>query len=183
MKGIMEDVLQLARIQAGRQKFEPVVTNLDVLCREMVEEFNAQMPSVGRVQYTRAGNSRQVNLDVRLMRQVIGNLISNALKYSPEDQPVKVELAQTESHSIITVRDKGIGIPAEDRKHLFEPFHRATNVGTISGTGLGLSITKQSVELHGGTITVDSQIGQGTIMTVTIPVQSAAHSGSSLLAI
>ena len=70
----------------------------------------------------------------------------------------------------LTVRDEGIGIPAPDLDHLFEPFHRAVNVGTISGTGLGLVIAKEAVELHGGTITVESQVGIGTAFTITIPL-------------
>ena len=73
---------------------------------------------------------------------------------------------------MLTVRDKGIGIPEADLSHLFEPFHRAANVGTISGTGLGLVIIKESVELHGGTITVESQVDVGTTFIVRIPLIS-----------
>ena len=70
----------------------------------------------------------------------------------------------------LSVSDQGIGIPETDLKHLFEPFHRAANVGTISGTGLGLVIMKESVDRHSGTITIESQIGIGTTFNVTIPI-------------
>jgi signal transduction histidine kinase len=104
------------------------------------------------------------------MRQIISNLVSNAIKYSPEAKPIKVDLDFTGEALVLSVRDKGIGIPEADLQHLFEPFHRAANVGTISGTGLGLVITKESVELHGGTIEVVSQPGMGTTFTVSIPI-------------
>jgi signal transduction histidine kinase len=68
------------------------------------------------------------------------------------------------------VRDDVIGIPSADLQHLFEPFHRASNVGTIAGTGLGLVITKEAIELHNGLITVESQVGQGTTFTVHLPL-------------
>jgi len=113
------------------------------------------------------------NFDPRLMRQVINNLLLNALKYSPPEKTVQVTLSDTDQEFNLRVQDEGIGIPEDDLKHLFEPFHRATNVGTISGTGLGLSITRQSVELHGGTITVNSQLGAGTTFEVTIPKKLA----------
>jgi signal transduction histidine kinase len=83
---------------------------------------------------------------------------------------VTVKLTQIDSEIVFSVRDEGIGIPESDLKHLFEPFHRAANVGTISGTGLGLAIAKESVERHGGTITVESQVGHGTRFIVRIPI-------------
>ena len=103
------------------------------------------------------------------MRQVIGNLISNALKYSPLDKGIIITLAKEASLITLIVQDQGIGIPTPDLKHLFEPFNRASNVGTISGTGLGLSIAKQAIELHGGTIVVDSQVNIGTTFTIKLP--------------
>jgi signal transduction histidine kinase len=74
------------------------------------------------------------------------------------------------------IQDRGIGIPKEGTKRLFEPFYRATNVGTIQGTGLGLSIVKQCVDLHGGKIAVNSIVGQGTTFTVTLPLANTRHS-------
>jgi len=97
-------------------------------------------------------------------------LISNALKYSAVTKPVYVTLAQNTNWIVITVKDEGIGIPTEDLKHLFEPFHRAVNVGTISGTGLGLSIMKQAVELHQGSVVVDSILDQGSTFSITLPI-------------
>jgi signal transduction histidine kinase len=95
------------------------------------------------------------------------------LKYSPPDTSILVTLARDENDVTLQIRDQGIGIPEDDLRHLFEPFHRAANVGTIAGTGLGLNIAKQAVELHGGTITVDSEVGVGTSFTIRIPAARA----------
>jgi signal transduction histidine kinase len=104
---------------------------------------------------------------------VISNLLSNALKYSSSEKTVYLELSHDSTQIVLKVRDAGIGIPAEDIKGLFEPFQRATNVGTISGTGLGLSIALQAVELHRGKILVESELGVGTTFTLIIPKQRA----------
>lgn len=169
LRDIIEDVLQLERIQSGRIEFNPAECDLDALCKDIIEEFQNAPDVTHELVYTTGQVTPVLRLDNRLMRQAISNLISNALKYSPAGQSVYVRLECRDGATILSVQDSGIGIPEADLKHLFEPFHRATNVGTISGTGLGLSITKQAIELHGGTIAVKSQVGAGTTFTVTIP--------------
>ncbi len=176
MIDIMDDVLQLARMQSGRLDFAPAEGDLDALCREVIEELDLQSPNRGRIVYTSPAAPLLAKVDVRLMRQVIGNLVANALKYSPPEQIVKLELTQDNVNIFIRVLDKGIGIPPEDQKHLFESFHRGRNVGTIPGTGLGLSIARQFVELHGGTIRVESAVDVGTAFIVTMPIDSVKGS-------
>ncbi|MCK6576945.1 MAG: PAS domain S-box protein [Anaerolineae bacterium] len=173
MKDVMEDVLHLARIQAGRVEFRPAQHNLDDLCREIIEEFDSSVQHQGRLHYTCDAPPVNADVDVRLMRQVIGNLISNALKYSPIEKPVLVRLSDDGEEQVLSVKDEGIGIPTKDLAHLFEPFHRASNVGAISGTGLGMSITRQAMEMHGGVIMVESEEGRGTTFTVILPVKPA----------
>ncbi|MEZ4592372.1 MAG: PAS domain S-box protein [Chloroflexota bacterium] len=173
MKEVMDDVLHLARIQAGRVRFNPELGDLDLLCREIVEEFSSQPTTKSRIVYKSNRSPLTAVLDAHLMRQVISNLISNALKYSNDDKQVQVILAQDDQQITLKVIDEGIGIPVKDLKFLFEPFHRATNVGTISGTGLGLSISRSAVELHGGTIVADSQVNVGTTITTTIPLANS----------
>ena len=170
MKSIMEEVLQLARIQAGHIDFNPVSGDLNALCEEIIEEFRSQLDYRERIIYNGTETPVIAEIDLRLMRQVISNLISNALKYSPPDKSIRFTLSREASSITCQVSDEGIGIPPEDRVHLFEPFHRSRNVGVISGTGLGLSITKEAVEAHGGTITVESEVDSGTTFTVIIPV-------------
>jgi PAS domain S-box-containing protein len=173
LKSIMDDVLQLARIQSGRVEFKPEPLNLDALCRLVVDELKSQFNRRHPVEYRSDPTLPEQNLDKKLMRQIINNLISNAMKYSPEGKPITVTLTQEGNAILMRVQDEGIGIPEADLKHLFEPFHRAANVGTISGTGLGLSIVKESVEVHGGTIAVASQEGVGTTFTVSLPLTPA----------
>ncbi len=170
LKGIMDDMLQLARIQAKRVEFQPLDLNLDAFCREVIDEYQLRSDVRHRIEYRCPVETPSAKLDKKLMRQVLDNLLSNALKYSGDTKPVEVRLVYEEDALILSVSDQGIGIPEPDLKHLFEPFHRAANVGTISGTGLGLVITKESVELHGGTIKVNSSVGQGTTMIVRIPL-------------
>lgn len=163
-------MLQLARTQARRAEFNPVALALDLLWRSLIDEFQDQPDVTQLLLYTCTVAPPAMVLDSRLMRQIIANLISNAIKYSAKDQAVRVSLAYTEQELVLQVRDEGIGIPEADLKHLFQPFHRAANIGAIPGTGLGLTIAKESVELHSGTITVESTVGVGTTSTVKLPM-------------
>ncbi len=171
MTEIIEDTLQLTRLQTGRIRYEPAPGDLDVLCTDLISEFTDLPEYEGRIVYESQQCPIPVIYDDRLMRQAISNLLQNALKYSAHETAVRVTLECEGGQITLRVVDGGIGIPPEDLKRLFEPFHRAANVTAISGTGLGLSITKQAIELHGGTITVDSQLGSGTTFTVVLPGQ------------
>jgi PAS domain S-box-containing protein len=175
MTAIMDDVLQLTRIQSGRVEFNPVLIDFDALCQDVIDEFANHPQHQGRLVYTCAEHPVSANVDNRLMRQVISNLVSNALKYSSGEKLVHINLTQDASGMKLIVQDEGIGIPPEDLKRLFEPFHRATNVGTISGTGLGLSITKQAVELHGGSLTVESELNKGAQFMVKLPYRELVN--------
>jgi signal transduction histidine kinase len=113
-----------------------------------------------------------VSIDRKLLRQILINLISNALKYSNAEEKVELQIFREDKDIVFHVLDRGIGIPPEDYPHLFESFHRAKNVGNIPGTGLGLSIVRKSVELHGGSITAKSEIDRGTTITVRLPIDA-----------
>lgn len=114
-------------------------------------------------------NAPTINGDYRRLERVLQNVIDNAVKYSPEGTPVEVAVQQTESGVVITVRDHGVGIPASDLPHLFTPFYRASTARGISGTGLGLAGSKRIVEQHGGDLRVESAVGEGTAVTITLP--------------
>ena len=109
-------------------------------------------------------------MDEKLVRQVVTNLLTNAIKYSKEGVEVTVILMWQDDYAVINVQDKGMGIPDKDQKVLYEPFLRGSNVSGIPGTGLGLTIVKKSVELMGGTIDLASEVGTGTTFTVKLPV-------------
>lgn len=167
---IVDDVLNLGRMQSGRGEFKPVPLDLNQICQEIIAEFQSQ-PNV-EIIYTCQQAPIVLNLDMTLIRKIINNLISNAIKYSPSGKPIHMSLERDGDFARLQVRDEGIGIPPADLNRLFEPFHRANNVGGISGTGLGLAITKEAVERHGGSITVQSEVNTGTTFTVRIPYSS-----------
>jgi signal transduction histidine kinase len=170
MKEVMDDVLQLTRIQAGRIDYRPVEADLDGLCRDIVDEFRSRAEYEHRIVYSCDSGPMSLSIDPRLMRQAITNLLSNALKYSAAEDKVTMILRRTTSQIALEVHDVGIGIPVEDQKHLFEPFHRARNVGAVSGTGLGLNIALQAINLHCGSIEITSAPHQGTTVVVIIPL-------------
>jgi PAS domain S-box-containing protein len=170
LKNIMEEVLLLAQMQARRHEFNPKKQNINAILRSIVYEFQNRSDIKHHLDYTSNQDNYEGLVDAKLIRQIVSNLLSNAIKYSPDDKPIEIHLEASPETCILSVRDYGIGIPEADLKHLFEPFHRASNVGIIQGTGLGLVITKESVELHGGTITVESHINVGTTFTVRVPV-------------
>jgi PAS domain S-box-containing protein len=166
---MLDDVLALGRFQDGRIEFMPVEIQVEPFCREIVEELRGLHASHELV-YTPQLAEGHTRADKKLIRQMITNLLTNAIKYSPPGSTVRFEVTEEEGWLVMRVTDSGIGIPEEDQKHLFEPFHRAANVGEVSGTGLGLTITQQAVELHGGTISCNSTIGVGTTFTISIPL-------------
>jgi PAS domain S-box-containing protein len=162
LTNIIDDILNLGRIQSGRIEFHPVDVDLDELCCEVIADFQNRPDIPHQIHYSCEQSPLIFPLDRTLIRQVITNLLSNAIKYSPQGKNVWVTLDSTK----LSVRDEGIGIPEADLSRLFQPFHRSNNVGAISGTGLGLAITKEAIERHGGTIGLQSVVGAGTTFTI-----------------
>jgi signal transduction histidine kinase len=101
---------------------------------------------------------------------IVTNLLSNAIKYSPQGGTIQFDLTCDSESAVFRIQDTGIGIPKVDLEKLFDSFRRAGNVGNIQGTGLGLAIVKKCVDLHGGTITVESELEIGTTFIVTLPL-------------
>lgn len=172
MAGLMEDVLLLGRLDAGRMVFRPGPLDLGALCRRIVDEVHSTSSARCPIRFFTAGVPAEILADERLLRHVLINLLSNAVKYSEEGEAVVFQVTGAENALRFHVRDRGIGIPQEDQVRLFDAFQRGSNVGQRPGTGLGLVIVKQSVELHGGTIEVESEVGSGTTVLVSIPLKS-----------
>ncbi len=169
MSGMLDDVLRVGKAESGRSDRARMRFDLAAMCQGMIDEFRRAAPKNIVLNYI-APPPGDVVLDEKLLRQIFGNLISNAIKYSPEGGTVTIAVGRHLAKIEIVVADRGIGIPADDLPHLFESFHRARNVGNISGTGLGLNIVKESIEQQGGTISVESEVGCGTTFRVVIPV-------------
>jgi len=173
LRTIIGNLLQLEQLQTGRSELQRTPVDLDILCRSVLNEFLAQVDFQRQMSYRCDAVPPPLLLDKRLMRQILVNLVGNALKYSAPATTVLVHLSYTSAQLYITVQDEGIGIPAADLAHLFQPFHRAGNVGAIGGTGLGLVIAQEAAELHGGMITVTSELGKGSTFTVALPLVKA----------
>jgi PAS domain S-box-containing protein len=165
---LLNDILALSRAEAVDLEYQPSLLDLDALSHQIVEEMH-RVFATHQIRISANQECRSVYADEELLRQALSNLLTNAAKYSPAGSTIHLDLACEDNHTVIQVRDEGIGIPIEDQARLFEPFHRAKNVGKIQGTGLGLAIVKRSVEAHGGTISVTSQTGIGTTFTMNIP--------------
>ncbi|MGC1392783.1 MAG: PAS domain-containing sensor histidine kinase, partial [Coleofasciculaceae cyanobacterium] len=182
MTQMLDDILTIGEAEAGKLDFKPNPLDLVEFCRYLVEELQLSIKTQKMIVFNyqtdcirQSKNQDQWSLpliDERLLRQILSNLLGNALKYSPIDSTVQFDLIYSHNTAIFKITDNGIGIPPEDQSRLFEPFHRAANVGTIQGTGLGLAIVKQCVDLHQGEITVDSVAGS-TTFTVKLPLNTA----------
>ena len=179
MTRMLDDILTLGKAEAGKLEVNPAPIDLMQFCHSLVEELQTGIGKQHQLAFTHSEQpiyeEMRPFLDEKLLRHIFGNLLSNAIKYSPPDSTVELVLSWEASELWFEVRDQGIGIPPEDQQHLFESFHRCKNVGNIPGNGLGLAIVKRSVELCGGTIAVESEIGSGTKFTIAIPIQSAAQ--------
>jgi signal transduction histidine kinase/CheY-like chemotaxis protein len=170
---MINDMLDISRIESGRirLKIEPV--NLGDSIAGAVDSFRAVLNQTGRSIKTRIpDNLPVVAVDRDRVGQVLINLVSNALKYSPSGGDVTISAKHTDGFVHVSVADKGMGISREDQKKLFTKFYRVDSAMTreIGGTGLGLSITKSIIELLGGTVSVRSKLGEGSTFTFTIPV-------------
>jgi PAS domain S-box-containing protein len=189
MTKLLDDILILGKVEAGKLEFNPVPIDLATFCRNLVEELQLNDTNQHIIHFTispgRRGDGEnsppeslipspaQAQMDEKLLRQILENLLSNAIKYSPPGSTVEFTLSYLAEQVVFQICDRGIGIPNEDLHRLFETFHRATNVGTISGTGLGLAIVKRCVDIHQGQIAVESIIGVGTTFTVTLPLHNS----------
>jgi PAS domain S-box-containing protein len=164
---ILNDFLSVSKLEEG--KVEVDMTELNV--REFMDDVIVEMHGMSadhEIVYEHTGKG-YFSFDPKLMKNILLNLISNAIKFSPGGEKVTVLSDAGERVLVLTVSDRGIGIPAEDREHLFERFFRGNNVTNIQGTGLGLNIVMRYVELMNGTIEIDSEQNKGTTVTIRIP--------------
>ncbi|MHC5766882.1 MAG: PAS domain-containing sensor histidine kinase [Nostoc sp.] len=172
---LLNDVLVVSQDETGKLEFNPTPINLVEFCCDLLEELQQSDRSQHAIVFSSECQSTRANLDAKLLRQILSNLFSNCLKYSPIGSTVRFSLTTSNEQAIFQTQDSGIGIPPSDIEHIFEPFHRASNTANIPGMGLGMSIVKQAVDLHGGEITVESAIGAGTTFTVILPFSINFH--------
>ncbi|MBE9166821.1 response regulator [Pleurocapsales cyanobacterium LEGE 06147] len=168
MTTLLEDILELGKADTGKLEFNPAAVELENFCRILMSELSLGVGAKHQINFVYRGVKFPI-LDEKLLHPILSNLLSNALKYSPEGSTVHFEVTAQQLKVDFRIQDSGIGIPKLEQRSLFDPFRRASNVGKIPGTGLGLAIVKQCVDIHRGAIAIDSQIGVGTTISVTLP--------------
>ncbi len=166
---MLNDFLSLDKLEQGMVRC--TVSEVDVvhLCIELVEELRNLTKSGQEIIYNHEGTERNVMQDRQMLAHLLSNLVSNAIKYSPENKRIELTTSVANRVLQITVSDEGMGIPLEDQQHLFERFFRASNAFTVQGTGLGLNIVRKYLDLMGGTIHFTSEPGKGSVFTAQLP--------------
>ena len=169
---LVADLLQTAQIDVGPMHVVRARGDLAATVRESVAAAQPAAAAAGVELVAEGPDALEMLLDRDRMRQVADNLISNALKYTPRGGRVRVVLAVDSGRAELSVHDTGVGIDAPDRDQLFTRFFRTrhSEEQSIQGVGLGLSITKSIVESHGGRIEVESEVGQGSVFRVRLPL-------------
>jgi two-component system NtrC family sensor kinase len=167
---LVSNLLDLGRIEAGLDEAKED-TPIAVLARYALESMRSTAESKGLTLESDIPEELPMVLGAPIrLRQMIGNLLDNAVKYTPPEGVIHIEGEGEGNQVILRVRDSGPGIPAADQPYLFDKFFRASNVPEdLPGTGLGLSIVKSIVDNHDGRIWVESELGQGTTFTVVLP--------------
>ena len=158
----------------GKLEFKPALLDLPELVQSVVNDLNEMEIVPGRIKFSIDPAIGQVYIDEYLFRHIFSNVLHNALKYSDKKQFVEMDVALSGNEFLtFEVKDEGIGIPKEDMGILFEPFYRASNARYIKGSGLGLSVINECLKLHHGTITLNSEVGRGTTVNLTLPIAYA----------
>jgi signal transduction histidine kinase len=170
LNDLLEDFLSLGKLDEGKIGAQPVDFNLPETVNDTIDDVRGLVKEGQEIRFAHSGQELVFN-DKRLLRNILINLVSNALKFSDPQDEVLVQSRVEGEAAVITVTDKGLGISEEDQQHLFSTFFRGKNVTNIQGTGLGLHIVKRYADLMGGTINLKSKLGEGTTVTLTFPVK------------
>ncbi len=170
MTRVIDKVLLTSRLELRRWDLRSDTFDPAVWCEEFLDHEVGEADQRRRIRLQMRNLPARVAMDQRVIEIALQNLLTNALKYSPPDSPVELEVGTGPSGGIeFQVRDYGIGIPDSDLPHVLESFYRGSNVGDAPGTGLGLALVKNCTVLHGGTIDIQSQPGQGTCIRMCLP--------------
>ena len=167
---LVDQLLDVSRVGAGRLALEPEELDLSALCREVADRFADELARSGSALDLRVAPPVVGFWDRLRLDQVVGNLLSNAIKYG-QGRPIELEARAEDESAVLLVRDHGIGIPPEDQARVFARFERAVSSRHFGGLGLGLWIVHQIVDASGGTISIECAEGAGTAFTVRLPLR------------
>ncbi len=170
MDRLLEEILLIGKADSGKLECQLTSLNVREFCNCLVEdlEFDADNKEIQIILECEL-TLEEIKCDRNLLQHIFGNLLTNAIKYSPRNSKIFFRVSNSQNELIFQIQDCGIGIPPHEQKQLFEPFFRASNVGIIQGTGLGLTIVKKCVDVLGGQISLTSELDAGTTFTVILP--------------
>lgn len=171
MVDLIETMLYASRLDAGKIEMNIQACKLGQLVAEVCDR-QSEISINHDIRTDLDDIPEHIDADPRLLEHIITNMLSNAVKYSPDDPLIEVTGSVNDGHALLAVKDQGLGIPADDLPHMFERYFRAKTAEGISGTGLGLTVCKEFVEMHGGTIEVASIEGEGSTFTVRLPISA-----------
>jgi signal transduction histidine kinase len=168
---LIDDVLIVGEVEREQFQCQPLPIDIVLFCSNLIEDLQAR-PNIENsialvIKRAHENEYPFYELDAKLLRHILTNLLENAIKYSPANSEITLSVNCESRFIQFQVQDQGIGLTTQDQEKLFTPFHRGSNVGKIRGTGLGLSIVKKCVDAHGGKISFESEAGIGTLFTVT----------------
>jgi two-component system, cell cycle sensor histidine kinase PleC len=174
---VISDILDMSKIEAGRMQLELQACGLAAVVEDALRIVAARAQQGGVVLETDVPGDLGLTVDRRALKQVLINLLANAVKFTPDQGRVSVSASHDRGCATIVIADTGIGIPPGDLAKLGRAFEQVENqfTKTKSGSGLGLAISKSLIELHGGTLEIASEIGKGTTVTITLPIQIAVE--------
>ena len=172
LSNLMDEVLIIGKVDAGKLKFNPQLLNLNLFCHNLLVEMNLSWLNCAKIKFVNRLDRETILADKNLLKLVLVNLLGNAIKYSPDGSTVEFIVSCDCQQIIFEIIDRGIGISADRQSKIFEPFYRGNNVGDLPGNGLGLAITKKIVDLQNGQIFLESEIEIGSTFTVKIPLES-----------
>jgi len=177
---LLDEIMLLGKVDTGNFDIKLENINFQEFCEQLIGLLSCSDNNKHPIILNCVSVPNSLQLDPNLLRHICTNLISNAIKYSPEGNEVNViaNYVEVDRNLSFSVSDRGIGIPEAEQSRLFNTFSRCSNVGKIHGTGLGLAIVKRCVDLWGGEIQVESQVGNGTKFTVTLPVGSISDNSA-----
>ncbi|WP_416233461.1 ATP-binding protein [Anabaena sp. UHCC 0451] len=171
MAQLLDEVSFMGKADSGKLQSQLSHLDLEAFCHQILEDAHlTALEKHVTIDFTSHGDFSSTLWDEGLLRHILGNLLTNAIKYSHPHGKVEFELTRQEKTVTFKIKDWGIGISEQDQNQLFTPFHRGENVRSIAGTGMGLAIVKKCVEAHGGEILVDSKIDVGSTFTVKLPL-------------
>jgi signal transduction histidine kinase len=167
--------------EGGGQYFHPAEMDMAGLLQEVCQLHREMVPGAHIAERIAAAPMPMVG-DPKLLFQVFSNVLSNAIKYSPDGGGIAVDAALAADEVVVAISDHGIGVPESDLDRLFERYHRGSNVSGIVGTGVGLYLVKMVVDMHGGAVAVASKEGDGARFTIRLPRKPAAATEAAAVA-